>query len=189
MTTTHYEPHNARFSDHAHLAARSQVYPLIFGTSRITYQSDTLLRQSERGKVLDGEMGVDRVLMVQPNGFHAPLQFTVQERFRRPRYRSHRDITVTEWNHASGRPSELHKITAGLFVYGYYDARRDTFSDVIAVDTNALLYALARGTVRYNRLRNGKQQSFLTFGFGELYRHGLVVFPPQSHGAKLAVDN
>jgi hypothetical protein len=57
---------------------------------------------------------------VTTHGLRAPLGFTIQERFRRPRYAEFQDLTLTEWNGNSNLPSELYKIRAGMFLYGYY---------------------------------------------------------------------
>ena len=177
MARTQYEAHNAAFSQQAHEVAQQLLYPSIFGVprSRLSFE-DTLLGQSERASVLDGEMGVDRIVRVMVEGLKAPLLFTIQERFRRPEYARYRDITVTEWNHASSMPSELYKINAGLFVYGYYDDCCECFVDAIVVNVFDLLLAVAKGDVYYSRGRNRKQQKFLSFRFADLTELGLVRY-------------
>lgn len=134
MARTLYEQDNADFSNRAHMRARDVLYPRIFNVRRERLQfEDTLLAQSDRAKILDGEMGVDRIVRVTIHNLHAPLMFTVQERFRRPEFAKYQDMTVTEWNHASNSPSELYKINAGLFVYGYFDERSGRFPDAIVI--------------------------------------------------------
>ena len=97
MARTLYEQDNADFSNRAHVRARDVLYPRIFNVCRERLQfEDTLLAQSDRAKILDGEMGVDRIVRVTIHNLHAPLMFTVQERFRRPEFAKYQDMTVTE---------------------------------------------------------------------------------------------
>ncbi|MFW6024811.1 MAG: hypothetical protein ACOCRX_00570, partial [Candidatus Woesearchaeota archaeon] len=87
-----------------------------------------------------------------------------------------KDITVTEWNNASNQPSELYKITAGVFLYGYYDEIDSRFIDAIAIDTNLFLYKLTVNAIKYRKRRNRKQQDFLAFTFDDLEQAGVVLF-------------
>ncbi len=176
MRTT-YEPLNAAFSNAAHLAAQQQVYPFIFNVPQkaLTFE-DTLLAQDERCRILDGEMAVDRIVHVSVLKLRAPLVFTIQERFRRPNFAHYQDITITEWNHASNLPSELYKMNAVLFVYGYYAEVSQKFIDAIAVDVPALFQAIAAGRIHYEKQQNKKQQDFLSFKFADLERSGVVYW-------------
>lgn len=177
MARTLYEQNNADFSNRAHMRARDVLYPRIFNVRRERLQfEDTLLAQSDRAKILDGEMGVDRIVRVTINNLPAPLMFTVQERFRRPKYVERQDMTVTEWNHASNSPSELYKINAGLFVYGYFDERSGRFLDAIVTGVTEMLLALAQGRLRYERRENKKQQSFLALRFEDMEKAGIVRY-------------
>ena len=177
MARTLYEQDNADFSNRAHIRARDVLYPRIFNVRREHLQfEDTLLAQSDRAKILDGEMGVDRIVRVTIHNLYAPLMFTVQERFRRPEFAKYQDMTVTEWNHASNSPSELYKINAGLFVYGYFDERSGRFLDAIVIGVTEMLLALAQGRLRYERRRNKKQQSFLALRFEDMEKAGIVRY-------------
>jgi len=175
MAKTLYQPENAKFSEIAHKAARKQIYPLIFKTHNLEFE-DTLLQTSDRGRILDGEMGVDRIVEVSVKTLHAPLVFTVQERFRRPEFVKYKDLTITEWNHASNLPSELYKINAGIFLYGYYDENEKRFIDAIAINVTDLLLVIAREKIYFTPKLNKKQQSFLAFSFASLKKSGVVVF-------------
>lgn len=161
----------------AHYAARRQLYPRIFQTAeeQLSFE-DVTMGCSQRGQILDGEMGVDRIVRVTVRELHAPLVFTVQERFRRTQYAHFRDITITEWNHASGSPSELYKITAGLFLYGYFDDRRCRFADAICVNVTDTLMAIASGKLLLTWGKNVKQQTFIACTFDDLDRAGLIRF-------------
>jgi len=177
VARTLYEQDNADFSNRAHMRARDVLYPRIFNVRRERLQfEDTLLAQSDRAKILDGEMGVDRIVRVTIHNLPAPLMFTVQERFRRPEFAKYQDMTVTEWNHASNSPSELYKINAGLFVYGYFDERSGRFPDAIVIGVTEMLLALAQGRLRYERRRNKKQQSFLALRFEDMEKAGIVRY-------------
>ena len=183
MTATKYQPENGEFSNVAHLAAQRLIYPQIFAVpaEAIQYEA-TLLGASERGSVYDGELGIDRIVKVTVNKLHGPLKFVVQERFRRPAYASYRDITITEWNGASNLPSELYKISAGLFVYGYYDAERNRFIDAIAFHVSALLHRMVTNSIAYRRNKNNKQQDFLSFTFTDLAAANCVAWWQNSTG-------
>ena len=177
MARTLYEQDNADFSNRAHMRARDVLYPRIFNVRRERLEfEDTLLAQSDRAAILDGEMGVDRIVRVTIHNLPAPLVFTVQERFRRPEFAKYQDLTVTEWNHASNLPSELYKINAGLFVYGYFDERSGRFPDAIVIGVTEMLLALAQGRLRYERRRNKKQQSFLALRFEDMEKAGIVRY-------------
>jgi len=114
---------NAAFTAEVHQVAVDTLYPVMFGvdSSRLEFE-DTLVGEGARETVLDGEMAIDCVAKVSASDprFQEALTFTAQERWRHPGYRRFRDVTITEWNPASNLPSELYKITADLFVYGYY---------------------------------------------------------------------
>lgn len=180
MARTPYQKENGDYSDKAHQLAQRIIYPRLFQTHEddITYEEDTLLEESERGAVLDGEMGIDRIVKVKVKGLNGSIPFTVQERFRRPKYASYRDLTITEWNHLSNLPSELYKIRANIFLYGYAN-HSDTpngFIEAIAIDTTQLLVKIARREMQYKTQTNPKGQSFLAFTFENLEDAGVVLW-------------
>ena len=169
----------ARDSDTAHAVAQRLIYPEIFGVSHTALSFEAVHKpDSEHSRILDAEMGVDRVVYVSVDGLRSPLKFTVQERFRSPEAAQWQDLTITEWytNSAGGSPAELYRINAGLFVYGYYDKEKDEFLDVIAVDTAAMLRGIVQGVLRYDRGRNKRNQTFIAIKFSELERNGVVVW-------------
>ncbi len=172
-------------SETAHIAAQRLIYPALFGVPQSALSFEAIHKpDSEHSRILDAEMGVDRVVHVAVDGLRSPLKFTVQERFRSPRYAPNQDITLTEWytNSAGGKPAELYKINAGLFVYGYFDGQKDAFLDAIAVDTVAMLRAIAQGSLRYVSRENDRRQTFLAIKFGELERCGVVTWRmPRRH--------
>ena len=175
---TPYSKSNQAFSDAAHMAARRHIYPNLFSchpVAEIAYVS-TGLDGAAKGRILDGEMGIDRIVRITCQDFAAPLEFTVQERFRRVQYATWNDITVTEWNHRTNLPSELHKINAGIFVYGYFDPEAGNFVNWVAADTMKLIYAVSIGQLRYKRFGNQRSgQTFVSFSFDDL-RQSEVIF-------------
>lgn len=174
---TPYSQDNQDFSDKAHAAAQSLVYPHLFKCDQASMEFERA-SVSDGGEkaILDGQMGVDRLVKVTVRGLRNPIQHTVQERFRRPGYRTYRDITITEWNHASSTPSELYKIKSGIFVYGYFDEENHAFGEVIAFDVTAFLMAITTGRLPYGRNRNGKRQDFISVTFKALHDANLVVW-------------
>jgi len=187
MSATRYDEGNAAFSNKAHAAARNVLYPLLFdaASDKLSFDNDTLLQHGERGAVLDGQMGIDRIVNVTVDKLRAPLRFTVQERFRRPNYTTYRDLTVTEWNHASNLPSELYKITADYFLYGYYDDAQGVFQEAIAISVPDLLLSVSKHNIPYVMKPNKKQQTFLAFKFDDLDKAGLIrLWYPKDYSTK-----
>ena len=177
---TPYSKDNAAFSERAHLAAQELVYPSIFKTTRdrLTFES-TLVNDSAKGAVLDGDMAIDKIVKVTAihDLFKQPIQFTVQERFRRMKFMEWQDITVTEWNNRSGLPSELYKLAANLFVYGYYDSVTNTFGDAIALSVTNLLITLCDGRLKFAYKNNPRSdQDFIGIKFAAASQAGCVIY-------------
>jgi hypothetical protein len=75
-------------------------------------------------------------------------------------------------------PSELYKIQAQVFLYGYADKEQDPtwITEAIAINTTSLLMAIVQCSVKYGTERNKKQQTFLTIPFAELESNNLVLW-------------
>jgi hypothetical protein len=175
---TPYCPANQKFSDAAHAAAQSAVYPDMLGCEfdSLSFESSSVGDGGDRA-ILDGQMAVDRIVSVTVAGLRGPIEHTVQERFRRPGYSDYRDLTITEWNHASNEKSELYKLKAGVFLYGYFDQASESFGEVIAVNTSLLLMAISIGGIRYTKgINRRSRQSFLCITFDALHEAGVVVW-------------
>lgn len=174
---TPYSRTNQSFSDEAHTAAQRLIYPRLFETTieRLSFDDVTGLTEA-RNKVLDGEMAVDKIVNVTVHGLQAPLVFTVQERFRRASAARFEDITITEWNCNSNLPSELYKIKAGLFLYGYYDDQRERFvGTTVVISVPSLLLRLASHTIDWRAEINPRSnQRFITIPFTALEEYGTV---------------
>lgn len=174
-----YTPYSralAEESNKAHMAAQSRIYPILLGVDRNQLEFVDCTGDTERNRILDGEMAVDRMVKITVNGLKMPITLTVQERFRKMKFSRYRDLTVTEWNPASGLPSELYKITSGFFVYGYYDGENDEFGEVIMIAVTSMLRAIANGSLPYGRGVNDRtKQPFITLKFNDLIAANVVV--------------
>jgi hypothetical protein len=160
----------AAFSRAAHLAARTQVYPVLF-PGRLLAFSDVV-----EGTRLDLDYGIDRYLAVEVECLRRPLVFGVQERFRDAEAMGHDDVTNTEWNERTDQPSELYKIHAHLFVYGFYDPADDRVLLAMALYTGVLLEAIAAGRIGFTRGRNPTNgTAFLAVRRPDLTRSGALL--------------
>jgi len=173
---TPFSAKNKKFTDTAHTAAKRDIYPLLFGDN-IEYENQQSVHKSERWHVLDGSLGIDQVLSVTRKGFRGSFTVTVQERFRETKWEQMQDLTITEWNKASDTPSELYKIAAHYFVYGYYDDKRDMFTDWLCINTASMMRGIMSGKLPYaggaTNERSG--QPFITVKFDDLIEYGCVV--------------
>lgn len=174
---TAYSDGNQKFSDKAHLAAQTQIYPVLFNVDNDQLRfTTTSLSLGAKERILDGEMAIDRIVSVKVAWFKAEIEFTIQERFRRKQFVKYQDITITEWNNATNLKSELFKLNAGIFVYGYFDIENKNMIDWIAIDTATLLHQLIIKEPDVNRGNNPRSnQSFLVFDFNYLSDIGVVL--------------
>lgn len=183
---TPFSQTNQAFSNAAHEAAKSLVYPELFNCDPCDITFDTTsVADGGQNAILDGQMAVDRLVHVTAKKLSGKITHTIQERFRRERYSSFRDITITEYNHASGQQSELYKIKSGIFVYGYFFPDREQFGEVIAVDVSRLLMAISEERIRFKKEDNRRsQQTFITLKFDDLHDSNVVVW----HRGTIAVE-
>jgi hypothetical protein len=173
MSKTKFQKENSDFSDLAHLSGLEKIYPLFFGADFVC--ESTSLYKSKEYQLLDGEKKIDRLFHFSMQA-NSTITISVQERFRRPKYREYRDITITEYNHASSKDSELYGIEAMYFVYGYFNPLSGGFGEVIIVNTADLLRAIVSDKIRYTRRMNDKDQSFLCFKIDDIIKQGLYSF-------------
>lgn len=176
---TPFSSQQKAFSDKAHFAARSILYPAIFNVEaeNLAYEDQGDLATDARYKALDGEMAIDRLVKVTLDKFRSPLTFTVQERFRKPEYAKYRDLTITEWNTWTSRESELYKLHAALFLYGYYNPFTECFIEAICADVPALMMAITTNGIRYtHETKKNGSQTFLGLKFDDMHRAGVMLF-------------
>lgn len=183
---TPYSEENQAFSNVAHSAARVDVYPRLFdcNPSLLSFDSASVSDGGEKA-ILDGQMAVDRIVKVSTPGLRGDISHIIQERFRRPRFSGYRDITITEFNNESGQQSELYKLKAGIFVYGYYCEATRRFGEVIAVDIAALMMGISSGSVCISqRQRNPRSgQDFVSVKFDRLQEAGVVLWHCRGNGS------
>lgn len=178
---TSYEPQKAAFSDRAHKAARQLVYPKVFNVpyDELIFRNATFSR--------DVKEAIDREIWV-PHGYNQGelsfpyLRFTVQERFRRLEFMKYKDITLTEWNRNSGYPSELYKLTALLFLYGYFEEERKGDEMVaialhhpVVINTEIMLQGIQGKKLPFTRQLNPKNQWFIGIKYKDLLNYGGAV--------------
>jgi hypothetical protein len=171
---TPYDKDRQEFSDKGHLKAQSMVYPDLFQVKRD--QLDFTVIDDEEQKKQDYTYGIDRTVKVEVARLKDKLSFTAQERFRHPKFIDYQDVTITEWNNNSNLPSELYKIHADLFVYGYYDLATNSLIEAIVFPVLLFKIRLAQGKIGYKRGMNNKNQSFITVTFETLKKADLVIF-------------
>lgn len=164
------------FTKRAHAAAQEQFYAHMFPGLPIAFE-DTV------GTVRDLDYAIDCQLAVTTETLRAPLRFAVQERWREPGAMRFGGITITEWNGASSQPSELHKLGAHLFVYGFYDDTADRIVTAAAFDVVRMLHALALRRLSYRR-QSRLDQTFLAFDLKDLKDRGALVFKIDKQGER-----
>lgn len=174
---TPYSEENKSFTDAAHLSARSQVYPKIFGVqpTQISYEKQEDLLLDKRWQILDGQMGIDQLIKVSVQDLRHPLPFTVQERFREMKYQRYKDITITENNGVSGAIAELYKLQADYFLYGYFNQSKSEIADAVLVPVSSLKRKLVLKTLGYTKSPNPRSsQQFISIKFDDLQKHNLL---------------
>lgn len=174
---TRFELEHKAFSDRAHEAAKRLIYPRVFNAPAhtLSFQSHDVA-SGGNDAFLDGTLGIDKTVGVACNHLKQDLEFTVQERFREPKFAGYEDLTITEWNGATNSPSELYKIKAQLFVYGYYNEETGGFTDAIAVNIPRMLQGIGNNDLQITHGVNNKQQSFVAVKFDALLQYGAVIY-------------
>ncbi len=189
MKYTPYDEENGQFSDRCHWLAREVFYPHLFNVPacEITW-ADTQLGNGAAETALDGMLGIDRVAYIARDGLRGPIPNTIQERFRRPQYAHHRDLTITEWNHNTNLQSELHKLSSNLFVYGYanHESAPTDFIEVVVCSTEAILRGIQTDRIAYERKPNYRSnQTFLCITFDNLRKANCISFRYPMQQARL----
>lgn len=179
---------NRDLSQSGHLKAREVLYPALFASrinegDQLTFE-DTCIWNGERGAVLDGEQATDRIVYLycrrfanQPKGYEdaesalRKIPITVQERFREPVHQANQDLTITVWNPLSQTPSELFKLMAQWFLYGYYDLATDTHLQTLLVNVSDMMMGVINGSLPFTHHENPRtKQPFIAIPFAALYK-------------------
>jgi hypothetical protein len=208
MSRTRYSEQDRSHTEVAHLAAREQIYPTFFDcqADKIEYRDgiDYITKQGNQHKMpmdwLDSWMSIDRILRIPAPLRLGYVEVTIQERFERASAASHRNISVTEFNVATGNPSELYKIKSLYFVSGYFDQSTNKFVGKTHIcNTERILKAVAEGRLRYYTKPNHKNQDFVTFGYEDLmavdavlmafdFRHDPPIITTPGNAVQRALD-
>jgi hypothetical protein len=94
-------------------------------------------------------------------------------------YRAYDDITVTAWNQYSNTPSELYKIKAFFFLYGFFnevDFDPAQFEKCICLSVAKMLLFVASNTLSVRFEENGKRQNFVGLLRPDVRRYGAVIW-------------
>lgn len=176
MSRTEYNPQNKDFTERAHDKARKQVYPHLFPDAINLSYINVDRGKSKVHNVLDRQLGIDlKIEATTPLFDDQPIPIYVQERFREPQYREFQDLTVTKYNNASERVSEVSKIAAQWIVYGYYESTLDEIQEAICVNVPILARELIEGGVDIAEEQNEKEQDFIGIPFKKLDELGALV--------------
>jgi hypothetical protein len=178
VARTPYTESRGDFTNRGHVAAQRLIYPVLFGTdaAHLHFESTLVRGGDEREKLLDGELGIDRIVRVEVSGQSWPMVFTIQERFRSVEQGNFSDVTLTESSDCGKRPSELYKIIAGLFVYAVFDEKNDAFLNVRVVDVPKLLLAVTHGRLKFTCVPTKKNQRMACFETRDLEKNGTLLF-------------
>lgn len=173
---TPYSIENQKFSNSAHFRAIVDIYPVVFKTLPSNLEYVSTLERCEKNTILDGEMAIDYIVKAKSPFTTYPIEFTFQERFRDCKFSMYKDITITEYNFSSNLKSELYKLKANVFLYGYFNIQSSFFEEWVAIDSFKLLYNITIGNLKFDRKNNPRSnQTFITISFFQLEKHGCII--------------
>jgi|GEM_PF-4044424 len=179
--STGYSSIDRNHTEQAHRAAQKSIYPIFFDTpvGSIQYMDGItcFFKNEERTiglDLLDGWLGIDRILRVPAPVKLNYLEYTIQERFEREPAASHRNISITHLNLATGNPSELYKLKAHYFVSGYFNGN-NFIGKAHVCSVERILKSIQTGQLRYYTKQNHKNQDFITCGYDDLEQVGAVL--------------
>jgi hypothetical protein len=176
MSQTPFDPKQKEGTDRIHREWRDTIYPAIFRLQKqdVTYDDE----ETEVKKELDYQYGCDRVLWIKHPNMRAPMKYTAQERFRDEKFQRYQDLTVTEWNNITNKPSELYKLAAALFfTYGYYNHAVNRLIEVVVVNCPNMINCIINGSLKHTNDKPNyrSSQTFRTYKFDDLKRLDLVL--------------
>lgn len=159
-----------RFTDIASDYAVNNIYPKFFDTDKSLLSFEDCTQDDSINKIMDSEFSIDKIVRVSVlnKSLKYPIGFTFQERFREMKYRNFMDVTLTEFSHVSNLPSELYKIKAFYFLYGYYDIENNE-CDYIIFKVCDLLKGIVSNTLNFTVNRNTRSnQDFVCIKFKDI---------------------
>lgn len=177
IVATRYDSDRAQWSQRAHLTARRVLYPALFACE----EADMEFRECDAApagtpeRLMDTALGIDKVVLVRDPLFRLPIRSTVQERFQTPTNARRRNITITEFNEATGQPSELYKMVAQWFVGAFMTDDALTMTEGVAVSVADLRRAMRARHLAFDlEKRNDKGQPFVRIEFDDLIKLGIA---------------
>lgn len=158
-------------------AARRALYPILFPDASLefTEQLSTYVNHPCR-QALDYWLGIDIVVTARTAHLPFPVQFTVQERFRRPSPWRFVDVTLTAFNQNTGGPSEAFTSHAAFLLYAYYNPETGQFPAATWINLPALKEGLAAGKIRTGEHVNPKGHLFYSYPLADLRACGALLW-------------
>ena len=170
--STPFSQKNFDFSKAAHMVARETIYPEIFGLER-----ERLGYKDVTSDILDFDFGIDRLVGIKDDyNYGRWYKLTVQERFRRISESGYTDITITSYNRNTGKSSELYKLNANLFLYGFYDDINKCIPKYTCFHCSTVDIAVIKHKIPYKPGYNPRSnQDFITIEHDDLVNGGHVL--------------
>jgi len=163
------------YSDKGHRVAQTTIYPVMFPNKKLEFES-TSLGTSLRNTVLDGRLGVDRIIHVYPKrNSRRTIPFTIQERFRDPKSIQQRQNVTIRYECPNGNLQELYKMCGLYFVYGVYDEHKNQMLWAHAINTANMMHALIYKKLDYEIKTPPGQCSFVSVQLEELRKLGFIT--------------
>lgn len=161
-------------SDRINQENRHLIYPYIFCTKEVIYDWDDMT--DEQREYLDRSHGVDYSFCAKFPIFSDYMRFLVQYRFRDKYFQQFQDLTITLHNNASDLPGELSKLTAQLFVYGYYTKSSHRLIELLVADCQRMRSGILNETLPYTIGYNPRSdQPFVAIKFNDLKIQNMVL--------------
>ena len=167
-----------KFTNTAHdTIMKIGFYDKILPRNNINVHSTNVIHKGydEESRILDIKYGVDyRIIIHNPRLGDIPI--TIQERFRDIKYYDNQDLTI-RLETKNGKPSELSKINADLFIYGYYNINNNKFKEIIVIDMVRVKLGLARETLQFTIKKNkGRDSKFIIIKFEDLTNIKAILY-------------
>ena len=183
---SHFDQKRMDYSEKGHRVAQKTIYPIMFPNKRIEFES-TSLGTSAKNTVLDGKLGVDRIVHVYATQkSHRAIPFTIQERFRDPKSIKERQNVTLRFECPNGELQEFYKMCGLYFVYGVYDEPRNIIYWAHAINTVKMMHALI-----YNKLKsevitpkNPTECTFVSVQLSDLRKLGFIAASYKNHQIK-----
>jgi hypothetical protein len=186
MARQTYDKGRRAFTDRAHLLARRQFYPQLFGSNNLRYHVPQSEEEQAEALRRDMEEAVDWTILVPYPTLPHLTKVHVTERFRRHDQLHWQELTLREFLSAVDRPGEWYNMRCTLVIYGWVNEEETDFLDIFAVPVGGLQVAF---TTVFNGIGHNKSHGnrFVTFPLQKLTEAGLVYRSPQQQKVYLPI--